>query len=42
VDAALRRLVKSARWLELDTRALARGRTLLRAFLEKAKQEARP
>ncbi len=40
VDAALRRLVKSARWLELDERALARGRTLLRTSLEKAKQEA--
>jgi len=40
VDAALRRLVKSARWLELDERALARGRTLLRASMEKAKQEA--
>ncbi len=30
VDAALRRLVKSARWVELDERALARGRELYR------------
>ncbi|MGA3033401.1 MAG: 2-oxoacid:acceptor oxidoreductase family protein, partial [Terracidiphilus sp.] len=28
VDAALRRLVKNARWVELDERALARGREL--------------
>ena len=40
VDAALRRLVKSARWLELDERAVARGRTLLRAAVENAKREA--
>jgi 2-oxoisovalerate ferredoxin oxidoreductase beta subunit len=30
IDAALRRLVKSAKWLELDKRALARGRELYR------------
>jgi len=30
VDAALRRLVKSARWLELDERAVRKGRVLLR------------
>jgi 2-oxoisovalerate ferredoxin oxidoreductase beta subunit len=30
VDAALRRLVKSARWLALDEKALARGRALVR------------
>ena len=30
VDAALRRLVKSPRWFELDERAIARGRELLR------------
>jgi 2-oxoisovalerate ferredoxin oxidoreductase beta subunit len=30
VDAALRRLVKSPRWLELDERALERGRRLLK------------
>jgi len=29
VDAALRRLVRSARWIELDERALAQGRTLV-------------
>ncbi len=39
VDAALRRLVKSARWLELDERAVARGRTLLRAAVENAKRK---
>jgi 2-oxoisovalerate ferredoxin oxidoreductase beta subunit len=32
VDAALRRLVKNAKWFELDERALARGRSLLRAL----------
>jgi len=30
IDAALRRLVKSAKWYELDERALARGRELYR------------
>jgi len=30
VDAALRRLMKSARWLALDEKALARGRKLVR------------
>jgi len=30
IDAALRRLVKSDRWYQLDERALARGRELLR------------
>jgi len=30
VDAALRRLVKNAKWLALDERALARGRELFR------------
>jgi 2-oxoisovalerate ferredoxin oxidoreductase beta subunit len=30
IDAALRRLVKSAKWFELDERALARGRELYR------------
>lgn len=32
VDAALRRLVKNPRWIELDLRALARGRALLQQF----------
>jgi Pyruvate/2-oxoacid:ferredoxin oxidoreductase gamma subunit len=31
VDAALHRLVKNAKWLEIDLRALARGRELHRA-----------
>jgi Pyruvate/2-oxoacid:ferredoxin oxidoreductase gamma subunit len=31
VDSALRRLVKSARWLEIDRRAIERGRELVRA-----------
>jgi Pyruvate/2-oxoacid:ferredoxin oxidoreductase gamma subunit len=30
VDAALRRLVKHSKWVELDERALARGRELFR------------
>jgi 2-oxoisovalerate ferredoxin oxidoreductase beta subunit len=30
VEAALRRLVKSSRWVELDLRAIARGRELMR------------
>jgi Pyruvate/2-oxoacid:ferredoxin oxidoreductase gamma subunit len=30
IDAALRRLVKHAKWVELDERALARGRELFR------------
>ncbi|HTW80457.1 MAG TPA: 2-oxoacid:acceptor oxidoreductase family protein [Terracidiphilus sp.] len=34
VDAALRRLVKSARWVELDLRAIARGRELMRMALK--------
>ncbi len=33
VDAALRRLVKNARWVELDERALERGRQLYRESL---------
>jgi 2-oxoisovalerate ferredoxin oxidoreductase beta subunit len=33
VDSALRRLVKSTRWFELDERALARGRELYRGSL---------
>jgi len=33
IDAALRRLVKNPRWVELDERALARGRALLRQSL---------
>jgi 2-oxoisovalerate ferredoxin oxidoreductase beta subunit len=33
IDAALRRLVKNSRWVELDERALARGRELLRESL---------
>jgi 2-oxoisovalerate ferredoxin oxidoreductase beta subunit len=35
IDAALRRLVKNSRWMDLDERALARGRELYRAsFVE--------
>jgi len=30
IDAALHRLVKSAKWYELDEQALARGRELYR------------
>jgi len=32
VDAALHRLVKHPRWLEIDERALARGRELYRKW----------
>jgi 2-oxoisovalerate ferredoxin oxidoreductase beta subunit len=39
VDDALRSLVKSAKWLELDERALARGRELLRDTLEEVRYE---
>jgi hypothetical protein len=30
IDAALRRLIKNPRWVELDERALARGRELFK------------
>jgi 2-oxoisovalerate ferredoxin oxidoreductase beta subunit len=33
IDAALRRLVKNSRWVELDERALARGRELFKGAL---------
>jgi 2-oxoisovalerate ferredoxin oxidoreductase beta subunit len=36
IDAALRRLVKSPKWVELDTRALSLGRRIYREFLAKA------
>jgi hypothetical protein len=34
IDAALRRLVSSPRWIQLDHRALARGRELYREALQ--------
>lgn len=34
IDAALRRLVKNPRWIELDERALTRGRELFRESLQ--------
>ena len=34
VDAALRRLVKSARWVELDLKAIARGHELMKEVLK--------
>ncbi|MGA7525233.1 MAG: 2-oxoacid:acceptor oxidoreductase family protein [Acidobacteriaceae bacterium] len=40
VDEALRRLVKSAKWLELDDRAIARGRQLLRESLDEVSHES--
>jgi 2-oxoisovalerate ferredoxin oxidoreductase beta subunit len=40
VDAALRRLVKHPRWVELDERALARGRELYRESMEGAGHES--
>ena len=42
VDAALARLVRSARWLELDERALQKGRELLRGPRDGARREAKP
>jgi len=39
IDAALRRLVKHQKWVELDERALARGRELYRNSLQKPVQE---
>jgi len=39
VDEALRHLVKSAKWLELDDRAIARGRQLLRESLDEVSHE---
>jgi 2-oxoisovalerate ferredoxin oxidoreductase beta subunit len=33
IDAALRRLIKNPRWVELDERAMARGRELFRESL---------
>jgi 2-oxoisovalerate ferredoxin oxidoreductase beta subunit len=36
IEAALRRLVKNPRWVELDLRALARGRALYKETLAKA------
>jgi Pyruvate/2-oxoacid:ferredoxin oxidoreductase gamma subunit len=34
IDAALRRLIKNPRWIELDERALVRGRELYRDWLQ--------
>jgi Pyruvate/2-oxoacid:ferredoxin oxidoreductase gamma subunit len=39
VDEALRRLVKSTKWLQLDERALTRGRELLRESLDEVCHE---
>jgi Pyruvate/2-oxoacid:ferredoxin oxidoreductase gamma subunit len=39
VDAALRRLVKHAKWLALDERALTRGRELYRNSVGEPQQE---
>jgi Pyruvate/2-oxoacid:ferredoxin oxidoreductase gamma subunit len=36
IDAALRRLVKSPKWVEIDERAMARGRALLKESLVEA------
>ena len=40
VDAALRRLVKNPRWVELDERAMARGRELSRKSFKESIEEA--
>jgi 2-oxoisovalerate ferredoxin oxidoreductase beta subunit len=39
IDAALRHLVKHAKWLALDERAIARGRELYRNFAQGSQQE---
>ena len=39
VDAALRRLVKSSRWVELDLKAIARGRELMKEALKETLKE---
>lgn len=39
VEAALRRLVKSSRWVELDLKAIARGRELMQESLNEAPKE---
>jgi Pyruvate/2-oxoacid:ferredoxin oxidoreductase gamma subunit len=40
IDAALRRLVKNPRWVELDERALARGRDLYKVSLAEVAQDS--
>jgi 2-oxoisovalerate ferredoxin oxidoreductase beta subunit len=39
VEAALRRLVKSSRWVELDLKAIARGRELMKESLKETLME---
>jgi len=39
VEAALRRLVKSSRWVELDLKAIARGREMMRESLKETPRE---
>ena len=39
VDAALRRLVKHARWIELDERAIEQGRALYRESQQSVDRE---
>jgi 2-oxoisovalerate ferredoxin oxidoreductase beta subunit len=39
VEAALRRLVKSSRWVELDLKAIARGRELMKESLKEIPKE---
>jgi 2-oxoisovalerate ferredoxin oxidoreductase beta subunit len=39
VEAALRRLVKSSRWVELDLKAIARGRGLMQESLKETPRE---
>ena len=40
IDAALRRLIKNPRWVELDERAMARGRELYRESLAESRDRA--
>jgi len=39
VEAALRRLVKSSRWVALDLKAIARGRELMKESLKVTPKE---
>ena len=39
VEAALRRLVKSSRWVALDLKAIARGREMMKESLKQTPKE---
>jgi len=39
VDSAMSRVVKGEKWLEIDRRALERGREAMRAAMERSRQQ---